>query len=204
MKRNLILTAGLSLILAAGAASDVPAQHEHQHEESKREGKEMMKMPHGGGMAMAEGYHFEVVFNPGEVRLYAFDADMEPVKALKKAQGTLTLSPPEGDAVEIELAYVSPDANAGRTQGYLGADYAFEKADTEGMTASIALSGLAEKKIAFEAPVEVGPLMMFACPMNCVEPVQDPMACPKCGMQMKPMHKMEKGHDKHEDQDHNH
>lgn len=182
--------AALSLLVGGGQAL---AQHAHDagdkagatHEESEMGHSHEMAMLHGGEVTMTPHHHFEAVFTDEQARVYVYDGKQEPVADPKNAKATMTLMSKDGKPETMELHYMAPDPEKGRTQGYFYADHAM--AASGEMKAMMKMMGLEKDPIEFRTTVKLGHLMSYMCPMKDSAAAEDPGKCPKCGMQMMPM-----------------
>lgn len=206
MSDRIVMTAiaMLSLALASGAAL---AQHSHDKDHQMMGGQEepenghshKMAMVHGGQVTMTPHHHFEVLFADSLARVYVYDGKQVPVDDPKNVKASMTLVVKGGEPETMDLQYIAPDPDKGRTQGYF---YLHDRmADMKGhdMKAIVRLVGLEEDPIEFRTPVTMGEAVSYVCPMRDSDPAEDPGSCPKCGMQMKA-----DGHEKHKDSGHEH
>jgi hypothetical protein len=192
--------AGLVLGLASPALGQMHQDTDTTHSHSQMEGMghsqegEMghsheMAEVHGGSVTMTETNHFEVLFTAQGLHVYVYGPKQKPLDTLKGVTGKVTLMDKEGAETNLDLSYVAPDPEKGRTQGYLAAEQDFATVEPGQLKALVMVKGLGKEPISFKMPVSVDEETVYVCPMNDSPPAHDPMKCPNCGMQMVPQEK---------------
>ena len=168
-----------------------------KHDESAAGHSHEMSEIHGGRVTMTPNHHFEVLFTANEARVYLYNKAQKPIEPGEKVSATLILTSRDGGELALEMKRLRPDAEKGRASGYLAVAHDFSGVEENQMKAMVRAVGLTEEPIEFKTSVVVSEAASYACPMNCVAPAADPMACPKCGMRMVRQEgkKEDKGHD---------
>jgi hypothetical protein len=174
---------------------------EKHDEEAKGHSHESCEL-HGGSVVMTPSHHFEVVFAREEVRVYGYDGAQKPINEMKDATGTVTLQAKDGSGKELALSYVSPDAEAGQSQGYFAAPHEFGEIEEGQMKATVMLSGVGEESITFKTAVKPSDLLTYACPMHPDIMGEDPIACSECGMALTKQANDEDGDPEKSEHDH--
>ena len=200
------LTSITAAMVLVAAGSPALAQHQHEgHDESTAGHSHERSTLHGGQATMTPNHHFEVLFLEKELRVYVYDGKQNPVADPKDAKVSVTFMMKDKAMEPVKLAYLAPDMEKGRAQGYFHADHGLDDTKLDSVKALVKVAGLTKEPVEFRTAVAMGELVSYACPMNCVAPVEDPMKCPKCGMDMvkreteEPKeHEEESGHQHHE------
>lgn len=176
----------LALVLLASVvyAHDPKEHKKPKPDESAAGHSHEMSEIHGGRVTMTPDHHFEVLFTPEEARVYLYDKVQQPIEAGDGVSVSMVLMRKGGDEVSLEMELMPPKPESGRVRGYFGVPHEFGDVEMGQMKAIVRVAGLAKEPIEFKTPVVVSEAASYACPMNCVAPALDPMACPKCGMQM--------------------
>jgi len=154
---------------------------------------------------MTESHHFEVLITGEGLRVYVYGPQQSPIDTLNGVTGEVTLMDKKGEETSLDLSYIAPDSKEGRTQGCLAAMHDFSKVGPGQLKALVTMKGLGKDPVTFKTPVVVSQETVYVCRMNDSPPAEDPMKCPKCGMQMVPQKAPEGdmgGMEGHEDHDH--
>jgi len=170
-----------------GSGQGMGMSHESMNPASGAMEDHSMVELHGGMAAMTPHHHFEALFLPDGVRLYAYDKDQKPVMNLEGAAATVTLQPKDGKARSLTLHVLPPDEKVGRTQPCLAAPYDFGDMKAGTMSAGFEVKGLAKDAVAFRMPVSMMHETLYTCSMHPDVRAEDPGKCGECGMNLMPM-----------------
>lgn len=187
-RRSITRMVALSLVFSGGGAF---AQSGGGHQTMKSGINEAetghsheMAAIHGGSVTMTPQHHFELLFTDDEARVYLYNSQQTPITDPKAAKTSMTLIRKDGQPEAMELSYVAPDPELGRTQGYFFAHRDMSGTKEGEMKATVKIVGLGKDPIEFRTPVLMGHRVSYACSMNDFGPVEDPGKCPKCGMML--------------------
>lgn len=206
----LVLVMGLALVGASTAVAQekkgddmkmgkMEMQGKDHHEEGAMGHSHEACEIHGGSVTMTPHHHFETLFTPEDIRIYAYTEDQAPINELKDAKVSLTLEKKDGKPEMLSMKYMAPDMKAGRSQGYFEARHDLSKMEQGMMKATFTITGMGKEPVTFKTPVVLSHPVVYSCPMHPEATAMDPVPCPKCGMAMvKTGGSMDEDHDEHE------
>jgi len=202
LMRTTILIAGLAVLMMA--APPVKAQHDHgshdqgvmeksghdEHGEMMGHSHEKAEL-HQGVVMMTKAHHFETVYMPEGIRLYAYDAKQGQSSA-KGIEGRATLMFKSGEPRTIAMTFheggTMDDGKEGKThlQDYLFAPVDLSDASATPVRVKFTLnklSGEEGESVEFVEPFEGLVDAPFMCPMHPdVWGKTAKSECPLCGM----------------------
>ncbi len=188
----LAIAGGLAAALALGTAP-VQAGGGHAMNGGMRMGgnppgsaAHALPMLHGGEAVMASGHHFEALFMPKGIRLYAYDPDGNPVPMTNSMRASVTLTGTDGKRVTVPMSYLGPDSAAGRSQACFAGSFDFGNLGPGAKPAEFLVEGMDKSPVTFPAPVTVMPEALYTCSMHPDYRAEDPGKCPLCGMNLVP------------------
>lgn len=152
---------------------------------------------HGGKLATANGYTFEVVLAEKTIRIYVL-REGKPFTT-KKLRGKVAIGIVRRNlgrrgnhqTSSAKLSAVGTSKKRGRLRSYLQGKHKLGKADRQGMRLDVTITNLPKTKTKTEFRVSftgLSPTVRYRCPSACkkVPAFLDPGKCPKCSGKLKP------------------
>lgn len=216
MKRAIITAAFMTPLLLIGT---VRAQHEHGSMGMDKGEHQMMSHEqaqlHGGTATMTKAHHFEVVYMPDGIRVYAYDGKQHPIAA-KGITGEVTLMRKDGEPETLELKHqpgapLGEDEDAEHMHDYLFAPIDLSSAKAESFRARFELKGMSgenEPETQFISTYGGLTKADYVCPMHPdAWGATADSKCPLCGMKTTkarhmPMHDKKSDDAEHSGHDH--
>ena len=137
---------------------------------------------HGGTVAMTQAFHFETVFLPDEIRVYAYDAKQNPIALPatgdKAVKGTVEFQFRDASRKPSKLDLKAPAPAKG----------AMESMEHEGMQHMEGMrEGQHHAAMTMHADESTSPTKLpelYSCPMHPDQVAKTMNKCPVCGMKM--------------------
>ena len=181
---GLVALAAMAVVAGWGIAN---AQHEHQEHAAEAAGHSHEKAAaHGGDVSMTREFHFETVFSPSEIRLYAYDRLQNPMHVKHWRNGLINASVSIGfpgstrEPVQLQMQHAAPPAGAAASDHSAHAQHAAGGSMTHDEPME-----QAEHTMGHEAMAAASPLL-WVCPMHPDENGRAAGKCTKCGMDFTP------------------